>query len=96
MLLHLDGKKHQIQVLLDPGCSIALLNSQTVERFNIPKERHKRAHIIESYTGESVQGAGQFYTKPMLLQQRKHYAKEKNLRSDQWRQISTPASPTTG
>jgi len=77
MLLHLDGKKHQIRVLLDTGCSIALLNSQTVEKLGITKKKHERTHSIESYTGESVQGAGQFYTEPMLLQHRKHYSKEK-------------------
>jgi len=77
MLLHLDGKKHQIRVLLDTGCSIVLLNSQTLEKLAIPKKKRKRAHSIESYTGESVQGAGQFYTEPMLLQHRKHCAKEK-------------------
>ena len=76
MLLQLDGKKHQIRVLLDTGCSIALLNNQTVERLDIPKKKHKQAHIIESYTGESVQGAGQFYTKPLLFQHQEHYAKE--------------------
>jgi len=32
MLLHLDGKRHQVQVLLDTGCSVALLNNQTVEK----------------------------------------------------------------
>ena len=58
MLLHLDGKKHQIWMLLDTRCSIGLLNNQTMERLDIPKEKHKRVHIIESYTGESVQGAG--------------------------------------
>ena len=77
MLLHLDRKKHQIRVLLDTGCSIALLNSQTVEKLDITKKEYRRAHSIESYTGESVQGAGQFYTEPTLLQHRKHYSKEK-------------------
>jgi len=77
MLLHLDRKKHQIRVLLDTGCSIALLNSQTVEKLGIMKKEHRRAHNIESYTRESVQGAGQFYTEPMLLQHRKHYSREK-------------------
>jgi len=77
MLLHLDRKKHQIRVLLDTGCSITLLNSQTMEKLRILYKEHKRAHSIESYTGESVQWAGQFYMEPMLLQHRKHYSKEK-------------------
>jgi len=77
MLLHLDGKKHQVQVLLDTGCSVALLNNQTVEKLGITKKEHRRAHTIENYTGERVKGAGQFYTEPMLLQHRRHYSKEK-------------------
>jgi len=77
MILHQDGKKHQIRVLLDTGCSIALLNNQTVEKLGIPKKEERQAHSIESYTRESVKGAGQFYTEPLLLQYRKHYSKEK-------------------
>jgi len=77
MLLHLDGKKHQIQVLLDTGCSVALLNNQTMEKLGITKKEHRRAHTIENYTGERVKGAGQFYTEPMLLQHRRHYSKER-------------------
>ena len=76
MILHLDGKKHQIRVLLDTGCSIALLNSQTMEWLGILKKKHKQAHSIESYTGESVQRAGQCYIEPLLLQHRKRYTKE--------------------
>jgi len=75
MLLHLDGRKHQIQVLLDTGCSVALLNNHTVEKLDITKKEHRRAHTIESYMGESVKGAGQYYTDPILLQHRRHYSK---------------------
>jgi len=32
---------------------------------------------MESYTGETVPGTGQFYTRPMLLQHRKHYSMER-------------------
>jgi len=74
MILHIGIKKHQIWVLLDTGCSIALLNQQTVEKLGIRKKAHRRPHSIENYTGESVKGAGQFYTEPMLLQHRKHYS----------------------
>jgi len=70
-------KKHQIWVLLDTGCSVALLNQQIVEKLGIKKKVHRQPHSIENYTGESVKGAGQFYTEPMLLQQRRHYSKEK-------------------
>jgi len=74
MILHLDGKKHQIRVLLDTGCSIGLLSSQTMGKLSITKKEHRQARSIESYTGKSVEGAGQLYTVPILLQHRKHYS----------------------
>ena len=77
MILHLGKEKHPIQVLLDTGCSVALLNRQTVEKLGIKKSAHRQPHNIENYTGESVQGAGQFYIEPILLQHRRHYSKEK-------------------
>jgi len=77
MTLHMGEKNHQIRILLDTGCSIALLNQQTVEKLGIKKKAHRQPHSIENYTGESVKGVGQFYTEPMLLQHRKHYSREK-------------------
>jgi len=77
MILHVREKGHQIRVLLDTGCSIALLNQQIVEMLGIKKKVHQQPHNIENYTGESVKGAGKFYTEPMLLQHRKHYSREK-------------------
>ena len=41
MLLHLGKKKHPIWVLLDTGCSVALLNQQTVEKIGIKKKTHR-------------------------------------------------------
>jgi len=77
MILHMGEKIHPISVLLDTGCSIALINQQTVEKLEIKKKEHRRPHSIENYTRESVKGAGQFYTEPMLLQHRKHYSRER-------------------
>jgi len=77
MILHIKGKEQRIQVLLDTGCCVALLNQQTVEKLGIRKKVHQRPHSIENYTRESVKGEGQFYTEPMLLQHRKHYSREK-------------------
>ena len=68
MMLHVRWKGHQIRVLLDTGCSIALLNQQIVEKLGIEKKAHQQPHSIENYTGERVKGAGQFYMEPMLLQ----------------------------
>jgi len=76
MILHQDGKKHQVRALLDTGCSVALINDKTTERLGLKKKRHRQAQHIENYTGERVVGAGQSYAKPLLLQHRKHYSKE--------------------
>jgi len=35
MVLHQSEKKHQIQTLLDTGCSIALINERTVEKLGL-------------------------------------------------------------
>jgi len=77
MILHVREKEHQIRVLLDTGCPVALLNQQIVEKLRIKKKAHQQPHSMENYTGERVKGAGQFYTKPRLLQHRKHYSREK-------------------
>jgi len=77
MVLHQEGQERRIKVLLDTGCSVALINQQTINRWNIECERHAQARSIENYTREIVKGAGQFQTKPMRLQHRKHYSREK-------------------
>jgi len=77
MVLHQEGQERRIKVLLDTGCSVALINQQTIDRWNIECERHAQVRSIENYTGEIVKGASQFQTKPMRLQHRKHYSLEK-------------------
>ena len=75
MILHHGQKTHQVKVLLDTGCAIALINQETVEKWGIKKKEHQTPRSIENYTGESVLGAGRFYTETMCLQHRKHYTK---------------------
>jgi len=77
MILHQENQKRRIKVLLDTGCLVALINQQTIDRWNIECERHTQVRSIENYTGEVVKGAGQFQTKPMRLQHRNHYSWEK-------------------
>lgn len=71
----LQGKK--VKALLDTGCSVALINQRTVGELGITKKAHQRVRPIENFTGEIVQGAGQYYTEPLLLQHRRHFSKEK-------------------
>ena len=76
MLLHDGSEKRPVKALLDTGCSIALINQQTVNRWGIQKRKHKEARTIERFTGATVQGAGQHYTEPLCLQHRKHFSRE--------------------
>jgi len=77
MVLHQENQKRRIKVLLDTGCSVALINERTVEKRGIKTKCHQHPRGIENYTGEKVEGDGQYYTKPLLLQHRGHYSWEK-------------------
>jgi len=68
MVLYQDNIRHRIRVLLDTGCSIALINEQTIGQLGPERKKHQHARSIENFTGETVKGVGQYYTKPMLLQ----------------------------
>jgi len=48
-----------------------------MSRLGLERKRHQHARSIENFTGEAVKGAGQYYTRPMLLQHRRHYSIEK-------------------
>jgi len=76
MLLYQGDKQHTVKALLDMGCSITLINQQTVEKLGIRCNCCNHPIQVESYTGEIVKGAGQLYTEPLRLQHRKHYTRE--------------------
>jgi len=76
MLLHQGETKHSVQVLLDTGCSVALISERIVEWLKLAKKKHRHPRTIENYTGERVPGAGQYYTEAIRLQHRKHYSWE--------------------
>jgi len=61
MVLHQGHIGHQIRALLDTGCSIALINEQTVGRLDLERKKHQHARSIKNFTGETVKGAGQYY-----------------------------------
>jgi len=76
MVLLLNGKKHQVKTLLNTGCSIPLINQRTIERLGIERKTYKNPRTIESFMGETVENAGQYYTKPLRLQHRNHFTNE--------------------
>jgi len=76
MILEEGGKDYRVRVLLDTGCSIPLINQRTVEKLGIPLQRHNLAIPIENFTGQLVEGAGGYYTKPLLLRHRRYVTRE--------------------
>jgi len=76
MILHTGKNRHLVKALLDTGCSLPLINLQTVKKLGIQCKPHKNPRTIENYTGTKVEGAGQYYTDPMRLQHRNHYTNE--------------------
>jgi len=76
MPLNVEQGKHRVRVLLNTGCSVPLVNKETAWRLQIPMLKHDSTICIENYTGQQVEEAGIFYTKPLLLQHWRHYSQE--------------------
>ena len=76
MVLRIGKQRHQVQVLLDTGCSIPLINQGTAKRLRLPLLEHESAIRIENFAGQEVKGAGKYYTEPLLLQHRHHISRE--------------------
>jgi len=76
MILHQGGKQHKIKGLLDTGCSVLLINQETVAQLELPLREHRQKRIIENFEGKQVKGARRHYMDPLLLQHWGHYSKE--------------------
>jgi len=77
MLLTIGTQDHWVGILLDTGCSIPLINRKTAEKLGIELQEHNQTIPIENFTGQTVEGAGQYYTKPLLLRHRRHINRER-------------------
>jgi len=77
MLLSTDAQDHRVRILLDTGCSIPLLSQKTAEKLRITLRQHNPTIPIENFMGQTVEGAGQYYTEPLLLRHRRHVTKER-------------------
>jgi len=76
MVVHWNKKQATIHALLDTGCLTALISKSFVDKMGIPCLPHQTDIVIRNFTGNIVPGAGHEYTKPILLQHRKHYTQE--------------------
>jgi len=73
----METQDHPVRILLDTGCSIPLLNQKTAKKLGIVLRQHNPVIPIENFTGQTVEGAGQYYTEPLLLRHRRHVTREK-------------------
>jgi len=66
--IEIKGRKHAINVLLDSGSNIFLMNQDTAQRLRIPTEARDLPLKITTFDGETAPSAGIFYTHPILLE----------------------------
>jgi hypothetical protein len=73
-----DRGSHRLSVraLLDTGCTTLLLSQACADRFRIPLIRRESKVELRNFAGELVEGAGEAYSAPLLLQHCKHYTRE--------------------
>jgi hypothetical protein len=76
MMIRWNKDQYRIRVLLDTGCFIPLLAAELTKKLKIPCHKHEQRINIRDFKGNLVQGAGQFYTTPIILQYRNHYTRE--------------------
>jgi len=77
MVLTIGTQDYRVRILLDTGCSIPLLNRKTAGKLGVELEKHDPPLPIENFTGQTVEGAGQYYTKPLFLRHRRHVTRER-------------------
>jgi len=66
--IEIRGPKHAINVLLDSGSNIFLLNQDTARRLEILTEARDSPLQITSFDGQTAPTGGIFYTHPILLE----------------------------
>jgi len=76
MILHQGQDRHLVTVLLDTGCSVPLISEGMAKRLQLRLFKREEQRLIENFTGETVKGAGEFYTNPLMLQHQRHFTWE--------------------
>ena len=64
--IEVNGRKHAINVLLDSGSNILLMNQDTARRLEIPTEAWDSALKITTFDGETAPTGGTLYTHHIL------------------------------
>jgi len=66
--IEIKGRKLTINVLLDSGSNIFLMNQDTARRLEIPTKARDSLLKIITFDGETAPTGGTFYTHPILLE----------------------------
>jgi len=66
--IEIKGQKHAINVHLDSGSNIFLMNQDTARRLEIPTEARDSPITITTFDGETAPTGGTSYTHPVLLE----------------------------
>jgi len=66
--MEIKGRKHRINVLLDSGSNIFLMNQDTARRFEIQTETRDSPLKITTFDGETTPTGAILYTHPLLLE----------------------------
>ena len=72
-----DGTRYGtiMNVLLDTGCTTALIDSKFAKRIGIPCFIHQESLDFKGCNGQTVEGAGKEFTVPLLFRHCRHYSK---------------------
>jgi len=66
--IEVKGRKHAINVLLDSGSNIFLMNQNTAQWLKIPTKARDSPLKITTFDGETAPTGGIFYTHPILVE----------------------------
>ena len=75
MILYFGEQEETVRALLDTGSTVPLLSLSLVEQKQIPVTKRESKRTIQDYVGQEVEGAGELFTSPLLLQHRHHYSR---------------------
>ena len=73
-IVHLGEKEEVLRILVDTGSTVSLLSRKFAQDKQIPVAERPSIRPIQDYAGQEVEGAGQFYTAPLILQHRHHFS----------------------
>ena len=75
MILYFGEQEETVRALLDTGSTVPRLSLSLVEQKQITVAERESRRTIQDYAGQEVEGAGELFTSPLLLQHRHHYSR---------------------